>query len=383
MACQSLLAQISALKKPYLQFWKDICELESPTDDKAGVDAVGAYFVRWAESLGFQTEVFRQPQSGDVVCITMNPNAKKPPICFSAHMDTVHPKGSFGSPAVRMDESKIYGPGVLDCKGGAAAAALAMEALLRCNFKERPVMLLLQSDEENGSRKSNKATIAYICEKAKDAVAFLNLEGHSPSEACLARKGIITYRFHVYGKEAHSSRCAVEGANAIVEAAHKMIAFDKYKDAEGITFNCGTVKGGTVPNTVAGYCTFELNIRYVDNAQLQWVKAYVKEIAETAFVEGTRCEYEQSSFRLAMPLCEKNEALLAAVNEIYAQNGLPALSASKRTGGSDAADVTACGIPCIDSLGVEGGGIHSTEEFALLSSLPEAAARVASVAFCL
>ncbi|MBO5789992.1 MAG: M20/M25/M40 family metallo-hydrolase, partial [Clostridia bacterium] len=360
-----------------------VCNIESPTDDKAGVDAVGAYFARWAEKLGFAVEVFKQPVSGDVVCITMNPKAPKPPICFSAHMDTVHPIGSFGTPAVTVDEAKIYGPGVTDCKGGAVAAALAMEALLREGFSDRPIMLLLQSDEENGSRKSNKATISYICEKAKGSDAFFNLEGGSPGEACLFRKGIVTYRFKVYGKEAHSSRCAVEGANAIAEVAHKILALEKHKDAEGITFSCNVIGGGTVPNTVAGYCEFLVNVRYASAQQLEWVRSYVNEVAQTAFIEGTHTKVEQVSFRLAMPYEERNEALLEKINAIYAENGLPTLKKSKRTGGSDAADVTSCGIPCIDSLGVEGGEIHSRGEFAWLKTLTEAAKRVASAAYCL
>ena len=50
----------------------------------------------------------------------------------------------------------MYGPGVMDCKGGIVAAIMAMEALEKCGFTERPVQLLLQSDEENGSATSNK-----------------------------------------------------------------------------------------------------------------------------------------------------------------------------------------------------------------------------------
>ena len=41
---------------------------------------------------------------------------------------------------------------------------------------------------------------------------------------------------------------------------------------------------------------------------------------------------------------------------------------------------TVFGIPCIDSLGVEGGGIHSIHEYGELASLGEAARRIAAVA---
>jgi acetylornithine deacetylase/succinyl-diaminopimelate desuccinylase-like protein len=68
------------------------------------------------------------------------------------------------------------------------------------------------------------------------------------------------------------------------------------------------------------------------------------------------------------------------MNEIFGAEGLPTLEGEKRKGGSDAAYVTEAGIPCIDSLGVEGHKIHSPDEFALISSLAESAKRIAAVA---
>jgi hypothetical protein len=101
----------------------------------------------------------------------MNPKASLAPITYSGHMDTVHPHGIFGYPPVRIDEEKVYGPGVIDCKGGVVCGFLAMEALQNCGFTARPIQMLLQSDEECGSKISNKATVRYICEKAKDSLA--------------------------------------------------------------------------------------------------------------------------------------------------------------------------------------------------------------------
>jgi len=50
--------------------------------------------------------------------------------------------------------------------------------------------------------------------------------------------------------------------------------------------------------------------------------------------------------------------------------------------GVDAAYVTAKGIPCVDSLGIEGSKTHSPEEQAPLRALAEAAKRIASVIYC-
>ncbi len=381
MKCQALFAIIDSIQARYLDFLEDVCNIESPTDNKAGVDAVGAYFLERARENGWKTEVFPQKISGDVICITLNPDADTPPISLSAHMDTVYPIGMFGIPAVRRDEENMYGPGVMDCKGGAVAAFMAMDALWQCGFRARPVQLLLQSDEETGSAGSEKSTIHYICERAKGSAAFLNLEGLSGTIAVLKRKGILRYRFTVHGKAVHSSRCA-DGSNAIAEAAYKIIELEKMKDPDGLTCNCGVIEGGTKANTVAESCTFTADIRFSTLEEEETARKIVQRIVDTVTVNGCTCEVQKMSDRPGMVLTDKNVALLKRMNAIYAENGLPCLTAGSALGGSDAAYVTMYGIPCVDNLGTEGAHIHSANEYIRMDSLAESAKRIASVIFC-
>ena len=374
---KNLFNEVEVLKEKYVKVWEDVCNIESPTKDKAGVDKVGEYFINLAKEQGWEVEVFEQPVAGNVVCITMNSNASLPPVSLSGHIDTVHPHGVFGYPPVKMDEEKIYGPGVQDCKGGVVAGFFAMEALKNFGFTARPVRLLLQTDEECGSKISNKATINYICEKAKDSIAFFNLEGTNNDNVCLARKGILYFLFTVTGQEAHASACATQGANAILDAAHKIIEFEKLKDENGLTCNCGVINGGTVPNTVPGKCVFNANVRYKTEEQYEWVCNYAKELAKTVHVKGCTCEVEIAGWRPAMERVERNERLLEKMNAIYLQNGMSTLLGDDRNGGSDAAYLTRAGIPCVECMGVKGDYQHSAKEFAYLDSLTKAAKRIA------
>ena len=161
MENKKLFEKIDELTPKYLNFWVDICNMETPTMDKGRIDAFGDYFIEVAKEKGWKTEVF-ESVTGNVVTLTMNPNAKKQPIFLSAHIDTVHPLGSFGTPAVKIEGDKIYGPGVTDCKGGFAVSMLAMDALNQLGYSDRPIILIMQSDEEAGSRPINKATINHI-----------------------------------------------------------------------------------------------------------------------------------------------------------------------------------------------------------------------------
>lgn len=376
---------IDSLYDKYVKVWEDVCKIESPTTYKEGVDRVGQYFIDMAKELGFEYEIHREEVSGNAICITMNGDVNEKPFALSGHIDTVFPVGTFG---VTRDENKIYGPGVCDCKGGVVMSMMVMEALKLYGFKKRPVMLLIQSDEENSSVTSNKATIEYICQKAKDAVGFFNMEGSNDIDGadnaateyvCLWRKGIVSYEFNVHGIAAHSSKSATEGASAILEAAHKIIALEKYKDKDGITCNCGVISGGTVRNTVPENCTFIVDIRYATKEQFCEVEKFVKEIADSVTVEGCSCEVRQFSYRTAMEKSDKNFELLDKVNQILQRNGYKPLCSKGGPGGSDAADVTSHGIPCIDKLGAKGNHVHSTNEYASLDSLNSNVKRLATI----
>lgn len=380
--CGKLFNRIDELEKEYIDFWEDICNIESPTACKTGVDGVGDYIIEKAVARGWEAEKQLQDVSGNCVCITMNPEAAGAPVCLSGHIDTVHPVGLFGSPAVTKDEENIYGPGVADCKGGVVAAFMAMAALEDIGFTARPVKLILQSDEETSSAGSNKTTVKYMCDCARDAVAFLNCEPSVAGTVVLKRKGIAKYTFHITGKAAHASEC-YDGISAIAEAAHKILELEKHKNPDGITANCGIIKGGTAINTVPEKCSVSVDFRFTNEEELQQVKAIAEEVANTSYMAGTTCELVLESLRDAMELTETNTTLFDKINEIFDENGLPTLSTRITGGGSDAAYTTQAGIPTIDSIAVSGGGIHSKNEYAKISTLKEAAKRVAAICYCI
>lgn len=376
---ERLLQKIDELADSYIDLWEEVCNIDSPTAFKEGVDASCQPLLRVARERGWDIRMCPQEHAGDAFSITINPQAQAAPVVFSGHMDTVHPVGLFGTPAVRKDETKIYGPGVADCKGGVVAALLAMDALWQCGFQKRPVKLVVQTDEETSSANSNLKTIDFMVKESKDAVAFLNAETMQGNTAVLLRKGILRGRFEVYGKAMHGSKCA-EGASAIREAAYKIIELEKMKDPKGLTCNCGVVSGGTAVNSVPDYCTFEVDIRFATMDQCREAEAFCRNIAEQTFVDGCSGSFEKLSVRPSMDPSEKNNALLARMNEIYASCGLPTLTATSRPSGSDAAFTTQAGIPTVDNVGVDGGEIHSIREFAYLDSLAASAKLQAAVA---
>ena len=96
----------------------------------------------------------------------------------------------------------MWGPGVLDMKAGVAMALTAVEYLLEAKLLERPVILLLVSDEEIGSTVSRSLTekLARECE----AVYVLEPAQGIGGAYKTARKGVGGYTVHVKGVAAHS-----------------------------------------------------------------------------------------------------------------------------------------------------------------------------------
>ncbi len=381
---KNIFENIDTLFPYYLSVWKDVCDIESPTTHKEGIDACCDYLTHIAKERGWDVDIWRDPTAGNAACITLNPNASGAPICFSGHLDTVHALGLFGYPPTKIVGDKIHGPGVTDCKGGVVAAMLAMDALDKASFQSRPVRLLLQSDEEMGSRPSERRTIRYMIEKSKDAIAFLNLEPHVAGSVCVARKGIATYTFTVKGVAAHASFCAEAGSNALLEAAHKIIELEKIKDNDGLTCCCSVIQAGAVSNTVPDTCIFKADVRYATLKQRAEMDEHAKRIAETVYVKGCTTTFVRPERgRIMMELCDRNLSLYENLNIAFEKAGLPRLESHKRPGGSDAADITEAGIPCLDSLGTEGERYHSSEEYGLIESLRTAAQRLAAAAYYL
>jgi glutamate carboxypeptidase len=59
--------------------------------------------------------------------------------------------------------------------------------------------------------------------------------------------------------------------------------------------------------------------------------------------------------------------------------GLEELAGGRTGGGSDASHLSGYGIPCLDGLGPDGGGIHALDEYILLPSFVERTALLAEI----
>ena len=106
----------------------------------------------------------------------------------------------------------------------------------------------------------------------------------------------------------------------------------------------------------------------------------MKFVTENSAIAGTSCVSSRTSLRLSMPKCEKNTELMNKVNAVMENIGFEPLKEKVTFGGSDAADLTAFGVPVLDQLGVLCEGAHTINERIDLNSLPYCAKRIAAIA---
>ena len=374
---EKLFAWIEELSPAYVQFWKEICQIETPSHDKAAVDVLADKLEAHARALG--CSVYREAfeKAGDCLRVDLPGDESKQPIVLMAHMDTVHEKGAFGPEPVTIKDGIIYGPGVNDCKNGITMSMLLLEAFQKSGCAHPPIRVLYTSDEEISARLSGKQGIAFFEKQAAGAKAVLNCESGSDGIIVVGRKGIGNLELTITGKAAHAGVCYFDGVSAVREAAHKIIAIEALSEADGNTFNCGIVRGGTKTNIVPESCVIEVDIRSMEETRMEQAIEQVREIAARSYVEGTSCTVKIKSIRPPMEPNEANCGLLDRINKLAAELGMGPFTGKISGGGSDAAYTTRMGIPTVCSIGPCGWDVHTVRERADLSTLPVRAKLVA------
>ena len=235
-----------------------LVETESPSDDKAAVDAAVRLTAGFAEACGGRFKLHKQKHFGDVLEVRFGPASRsRKPVLLLGHLDTVWPLGTLKTMPWRERDGRYFGPGVLDMKSGVAMALAAIRALEQPGSL-RPVTLLLNSDEEVGSPVSRPITERL----ALASSAVLVLEPAQGLACKTARKGVGDYHLHVTGVAAHSGVDFERGHSAILELARLLETVAGFTDLRvGRTVNPGVISGGTRSNVIAGHAYADVDVR--------------------------------------------------------------------------------------------------------------------------
>ena len=354
----------------------ELVGLESPSRDKRLVDILGVHMHTLLENLGAEVEIIPRPIAGDIRLAKWNADVAGPPILGLVHTDTVWPSGTLaGEVPLKIEDGRLHGPGALDMKGGIAIFLEAVRGLRhRGELPERPIWLLLTTDEELGSIDSAEL----IVETAKQCGLVLVLEPAAENEGIkTSRKGVAQYWLTARGVASHAGSEPEAGVNAIIEIAHQALAVQKLNNLrDGTSVSLTTIQGGTAGNVIPAEAEAYVDVRFFHPEEADRVDAAINSLEPATFGAGLEIRGGINRYPL-----ERNEQMIATYQQaksLAESIGLP-LGEAAVGGGSDGNLTAAAGIPTIDGLGGQGDGMHALHEHILIRSLYRRAALVAMI----
>ncbi|WP_372737400.1 hydrolase [Neptunomonas sp.] len=359
----------------------ELALLNSGSLNTAGVNRVRQKLAQYCEALGGNAEVIpvapfefvsasgevSHAPLGDALRIRKRPEAPLQ-IFFCGHMDTVFPADSSFQDITWLDDNTLNGPGVADLKGGLMVMLKAIEALERSPWANNIGWeILFNPDEEIGS----PGSAPLIADAASRVDLGMIYEPCMPDGTLAgARKGSGNFSIVVRGKAAHAGREHHLGRNAIRAMCDFISALDDLNgQREGVTINPGFIEGGGAVNVVPDLCLSRFNIRLERPEDEAWCTQHIEElIAELNQRDGINATLHGGFGRKPKVLSAANQKLFELAKECGEDLGM-SINWVATGGCCDGNNLAAAGIPNIDTLGVQGGKIHSSDEYMFVSSL--------------
>lgn len=367
-----IFTSIDEHKEDMVQDLRTFADLEGHFEEKDNVLKARTWLQQQLEKEGFACR-FREVADDRCGIMIAELGMDRPgkPIIFSGHCDTVHYTGSFGGEnSTVIKDGKIFGPGVLDMKGGLIIALYVAKALNFIQYKEHPIKLIVVGEEESDHVGNDGDKI--LTAESKGALCCFNMEtGQMNNSLCTQKKSQFTYYLSVDGVGGHAGNDFLKGRNAINEAVYKIQKIIELTDLSvGTTVTTAVIKGGGHTSGIADHCEVVFDVRVTNENEAKRIMDSMYEITDETFIEGTKSKLTYYRAKL-LPLQETKEAirLLDFVNTVAKDNGFDEFGKVHLGGASDAGNMAAAGIPVLDNCGIIGQYAHNKKEYGIIDSL--------------
>jgi glutamate carboxypeptidase len=371
-----LTLAVSRQQPELLEMIAGLVRVESPTEDPAAVNRSVRLVEKWLRQGGGKSKRSPQSAAGDLLVSRFGPvRSTLKPLMLLGHLDTVWPLGTLRKMPFRLRAGRAWGPGVLDMKAGVAMAVIALRVLQQAGRLNRPVIFLLNSDEETGSNHSRALTES-LARKCASVFVLEPAQG-IPGAYKTARKGVANYHLRVHGVSAHSGVDFSHGHSAVLELGRQIERASAFTNlARGITVNAGVIGGGTRSNVVAAEAWAEFDVRIaraVDGPRIDRRFRSLRPVDRKCTLE-----VEGGLNRPPMERTPGTISLFRRAATIAAGLGFD-LQEAATGGGSDGNFTSALGIPTLDGMGAVGEGAHADHESILLDALVPRTALLAAM----
>ena len=358
-------------------------DINSHTSNRAGVNQLGRFTAEWFAALEFTAEFLPSVHAGfgDHLILT-RPGRGANSVAMVSHLDTVFPpeEEARNNFHWQPEGDRIYGPGTQDIKGGTVMmwlVLLALQTKAPAIFYAVTWKLFFDSSEEVLSHDFGELCRNRLGPGAAAALVFES-EGRLAEERLLvvARKGRASWRVTALGRGAHAGGKHRHGANAIAQLARTIQRIDALTDySRELTFNIGTVSGGTGLNRVPHEAVMEGEFRAFTAETYAYAKSALLSLAGPGEVRSVADRFacdvrvEILSESRPWPRNPATDRLFGIWQEAGHELGIP-VGPQERGGLSDG-NFLWDHLPTIDGLGPWGDHDHCSERSADGSKLPE------------
>jgi glutamate carboxypeptidase len=396
---QAIVNYIDSHTNEALALLASAVNINSGTQNHAGVREVGKLFAGEFESLGFKTRwVDGTPFKRAGHLIADHPGRGKR-FLLIGHLDTVFEADSPFQTFERLSETQARGPGIIDMKGGNVIIVLALNALQSIGaLKDMNVTVVMTGDEESSGDPQEVARKALV-DAAKGADVAIGFEDGAgdPRTAVIGRRGTTAWTLKVIGKPAHSSQIFRQdiGYGAIFEAARILNTFREQLVGEAhLTFNPALVLGGTQvqadvaqargtafgkDNVIPEHAIVSGDLRALSIEQFANARKRMEAIVKASNLPHTSAEITFDEGYPPLAPTDGNRALLAQYDRASRDVGAGEVTAvdPDRAGAADVSFVAGRVPMILDGVGLMGEGGHTVKETADLKTLPSQAKRAA------
>ena len=395
---RALVQFIDANNASAITLLEKAVNINSGTQNLAGVREVGALFRAEFDALGFKTEwVDGTPfkREGHLVADHPGPG---PRILLIGHLDTVFEPDSPFQKYTRVSESAAKGPGITDMKGGNVIIVQALKALKSTGLlASMNIVVVMTGDEEAAGRplSQSRAALVKAATGAQVAIGFEDGDG-DPKTAVIARRGTTNWMLRVKGRPAHSSQIfnAENGYGAAFEAARILNDFRLQLAGQAhLTFNPGVVLGGTTvtfdeaaargtafgkTNVIAEEMVVNGDLRALSPEQFAQAKKAMEAIVSKNLPQTSATITFDDGYPPLAPQ-PGNERLLALYDQASRDVGAgPVIAVDPdKAGAADVSFVSSLVPMILDGVGLMGGGGHTVNETADMRTLPSQTKRIA------
>ena len=399
---QVMLTTVDAEQARTTTFLQRIVDQNSGTMNFAGVEAVRHMVEPEFTALGFKTEWIDMKAAGRAGhLVARHAGAKRGKrLLLIAHLDTVfEPDSPFQH--WTPEGNWAHGPGAGDDKGGIAVIVAALRAMQAAGtLKNANITVFLTGDEEDAGNPLTVSRRDLIAEGKKADVA-LDFEDLSTDDGpngpvdmgSIARRSAGSWTVTVTGRSAHSAGVGANNYGAIYELVRILDQFRRELPEDKLTYNVGIVGGGQTAkldvdrirleatgktNIIAATAVARGDLRAISQDQIDRTRAKMRAIVGQPLA-GAHAEitFDEDSYP-PMPPTEANRALLARLNVVNADMGLPQmgeLDPAKRGAGD--ISFVAADVDGLVGLGPSSDGSHTANEKVDVPSIFKQAKRAA------